>query len=203
MTEENKNEETQDQEPESTETPEPENAETAHVESEAADETTAEAEVKEVTAEAGSPDEAEDEEEDEEEEVEAEVVAKEEDEPKGPNRFEKIAMITNAQLRTDFPEFRPGDTVKVWVKIVEGNKERLQAFEGVCIAQRHGGVDETFTIRKNSWGVGVERTFFAHSKKIDRVEVIRRGQVRRAKLYYLRDRAGKSARIKERRMTKK
>jgi len=121
----------------------------------------------------------------------------------GPNGYEKVAALTRNMLKDDVPDFRPGDTVKVHVKIVEGNKERIQAYEGVVIAIKHGGLDKTFTVRKNSWGVGVERTFFIHSKKIDRIELVRRGRVRRAKLYFLRDRAGKSARIKEHRVVKK
>jgi large subunit ribosomal protein L19 len=102
-------------------------------------------------------------------------------------------------LRDDVPEFRPGDTVRVNVRVREGDKERIQAFEGVCIARKNGGVNETFTVRKLASGVGVERIFPLHSPMIASVDVVRRGQVRRAKLYYLRDRKGKSARIKERR----
>ena len=117
------------------------------------------------------------------------------------NGFTKVDEFTKGMIRTDHPDFRPGDTVKVHVKIIEGNKERIQVFEGVVIALRHGGIDETFTVRKNSWGVGVERTFFKSSPRLDKIEVTRRGRVRRAKLYYLRERAGKSARIAERRQT--
>ncbi|MCX6645336.1 MAG: 50S ribosomal protein L19 [bacterium] len=116
---------------------------------------------------------------------------------------EKVSAITDAFMKTDIPDFRPGDTVKVHVKIIEGNKERIQVFEGIVTSMKHGGADSTFTVRKTSWGVGVERTFFTHSKKLDRIEVARRGQVRRAKLYYLRQRAGKSARIKEKRLQAK
>lgn len=108
-----------------------------------------------------------------------------------------IAEITKDQLRTDLPEFRPGDTVRVHVKILEGNRERIQAFEGVVIKRRGGGISETFTVRKVSYGVGVERTFPLHSPKIAKLEVVRRGKVRRAKLYYLRNLRGKAARIKE------
>jgi large subunit ribosomal protein L19 len=108
-----------------------------------------------------------------------------------------IAEITKEQLRTDLPEFRPGDTVRVHVKIQEGNRERIQAFEGVVIKRRGGGISETFTVRKVSYGVGVERTFPLHSPKIAKLEVVRRGKVRRAKLYYLRNLRGKAARIKE------
>lgn len=110
-----------------------------------------------------------------------------------------IREITKEQLRTDLPEFRPGDTVRVHVKIQEGNRERIQAFEGVVIKRRGGGISETFTVRKVSYGVGVERTFPVHSPKIAKLEVVRRGKVRRAKLYYLRNLRGKAARIKERR----
>ncbi|MEA0554425.1 50S ribosomal protein L19 [Lysinibacillus irui] len=108
-----------------------------------------------------------------------------------------IAEITKAQLRTDLPAFRPGDTVKVHVKVVEGTRERIQIFEGVVIKRRGGGISETFTVRKISYGVGVERTFPVHTPKIANLEVVRRGKVRRAKLYYLRNLRGKAARIKE------
>lgn len=109
-----------------------------------------------------------------------------------------IADITKEQLRTDLPEFRPGDTVRVHVKVVEGTRERIQVFEGVVIKRRGGGISETFTVRKVSYGVGVERTFPLHTPKIEKIEVVRRGKVRRAKLYYLRNLRGKAARIKER-----
>ncbi|KXG10528.1 50S ribosomal protein L19 [Anoxybacillus rupiensis] len=108
-----------------------------------------------------------------------------------------IQEITKEQLRTDMPEFRPGDTVRVHVKVVEGNRERIQVFEGVVIKRRGAGVSETFTVRKVSYGVGVERTFPVHTPKIAKLEVVRRGKVRRAKLYYLRQLRGKAARIKE------
>ncbi len=108
-----------------------------------------------------------------------------------------ITEITKDQLRTDLPTFRPGDTVKVHVKIVEGTRERIQLYEGVVIKRRGGGISETFTVRKISYGVGVERTFPVHTPKIAKLEVIRRGKVRRAKLYYLRNLRGKAARIKE------
>lgn len=108
-----------------------------------------------------------------------------------------LAEITKDQLRTDLPEFGPGDTVRVHVKVIEGNKERIQVFEGVVIARKHGGINETFTVRKISHGVGVERVFMLHSPRIDKIEVVRRGKVRRAKLYYLRKKIGKAARIKE------
>ena len=110
-----------------------------------------------------------------------------------------IADITKEQLRTDHPDFRPGDTVKVHVKVVEGTRERIQVFEGVVIKRQNGGISETFTVRKISYGVGVERTFPVNSPRIEKIEVSRRGIVRRAKLYYLRNLRGKAARIKERR----
>jgi large subunit ribosomal protein L19 len=110
------------------------------------------------------------------------------------NAVEKIAM---KPPRTEIAEFTPGDTVRVYVKIKEGDKERLQAFEGVVIARKHGGVNATFTVRKISFGQGVERIFPVHSPVIDRVELVRRGVVRRAKLYYLRNLRGKAARIRE------
>ncbi len=102
-----------------------------------------------------------------------------------------------AQMRTDIPDFAPGDTVRVHVRIKEGDKERIQVFEGVVIARKHGGLRETFTVRKISFGIGVERIFPLHSPVIERIEVVRRGDVRRAKLYYLRKLKGKAARIRE------
>jgi large subunit ribosomal protein L19 len=108
-----------------------------------------------------------------------------------------ISEITKEQLRTDLPAFRPGDTVRVHVKVIEGTRERIQLFEGVVIKRRGGGISETFTVRKVSYGVGVERAFPVHTPKIAKLEVIRRGKVRRAKLYYLRNLRGKKARIKE------
>jgi large subunit ribosomal protein L19 len=110
-----------------------------------------------------------------------------------------IQAVEEQHLRKDLPPFRPGDTVKVQVKVVEGDKERLQAFEGICIRRRGGGLSATFTVRKVTYGVGVERTFPLHSPTIERIEVLRQGDVRRAKLYYLRKLRGKAARIKERR----
>lgn len=101
-------------------------------------------------------------------------------------------------LRDDLPEFRAGDTLRVNVRVREGEKERIQAFEGVCIGRKHGGVNETFTVRKISSGVGVERIFPLHSPMVESIKVMRRGRVRRAKLYYLRNLRGKAARIKER-----
>jgi large subunit ribosomal protein L19 len=112
-----------------------------------------------------------------------------------------IAEIEQAQIRSDVPDFRPGDTLKVHVKVTEGNRSRIQVFQGVVIRRQGGGLRETFTARKVSYGVGVERTFPVHSPSIDKIEVVTRGRVRRAKLYYLRDLRGKAARIKERRET--
>ncbi len=112
-----------------------------------------------------------------------------------------IQAVEEKHLRTDLPPFKPGDTVKVQVRVVEGDKERLQAFEGICIRKRGGGLSATFTVRKVTYGVGVERTFPIHSPSIDRIEVLRHGQVRRAKLYYLRGLRGKAARLKERRIS--
>ena len=109
-----------------------------------------------------------------------------------------IAEITKDQLRTDHPDFRPGDTVRVHAKVVEGSRERIQVFEGVVIKRQNGGIHETFTVRKISYGVGVERTFPLHSPRIEKIEIVRRGKVRRAKLYYMRNLRGKAARIKER-----
>ena len=108
-----------------------------------------------------------------------------------------IAEITKEYLKTNLPEFRPGDTVRVHVKIVEGERHRIQVFEGLVIKRRGGGVSETFTVRKISYGVGVERTFPVHSPNVDKIEVVRKGKVRRAKLNYLRDRVGKKAKVKE------
>ena len=111
---------------------------------------------------------------------------------------EIIRNIEKEQFRTDMPDIAIGDTVRVYVKVVEGNRERLQAFEGVVISRKHGGLRETFTVRRVSYGIGVERTFPMHSRRVDRVEVIRHGRVRRAKLYYLRDRVGKAAKLRKR-----
>ena len=110
-----------------------------------------------------------------------------------------IAEIEQAQTRPDIPDFRPGDTLKVHVRVTEGNRSRIQVFQGVVIRRQGSGSRETFTVRKVSYGVGVERTFPVHSPSIDKIEVVTRGRVRRAKLYYLRDLRGKAARIKERR----
>jgi large subunit ribosomal protein L19 len=109
-------------------------------------------------------------------------------------------LVDRAQLRDDVPAFAPGDTVKVHVRVVEGNRERTQVFQGVVIRRQGSGLHETFTVRKVSFGVGVERTFPVHSPTIAKVEVATRGDVRRAKLYYLRDRIGKAAKVKEKRV---
>jgi large subunit ribosomal protein L19 len=113
--------------------------------------------------------------------------------------MERMKEIQREGLRANVPTFDPGDTVRVMVRVREGEKERLQAFEGVCIARRGGGIDETFTVRKISAGVGVERIFPLHSPAVAEVELVRKGRVRRAKLYFLRHLAGKAARIREKR----
>jgi large subunit ribosomal protein L19 len=110
-----------------------------------------------------------------------------------------IAELEQAQTRSDIPDFRPGDTLKVHVKVTEGNRSRIQVFQGVVIRRQGGGFRETFTVRKVSYGVGVERTFPVHTPAIDKIEVVTMGRVRRAKLYYLRELRGKAARIRERR----
>ncbi len=110
---------------------------------------------------------------------------------------EIIRSLEKEQLRTDLPKFEVGDTVCVYVKVVEGTRERLQAFEGTVIAKRNGGIRETFTVRRVASGIGVERTFPIHSPRVDRVVIVRRGKVRRAKLYYIRELQGKAAKIKE------
>ena len=111
--------------------------------------------------------------------------------------MERVKAIAREGLRTNLPAFAPGDTVRGMVRVREGDKERLQAFEGICVARRGGGADETFTVRKLSAGVGVERIFPLHGPTIDSVELVRRGRVRRAKLYYLKALSGKGARIRE------
>jgi large subunit ribosomal protein L19 len=108
-------------------------------------------------------------------------------------------LIDNDSLRTDLPDFAPGDEVKVHVRVVEGGKERVQVFQGNVIARQGGGVHETYTVRKLSYGVGVERTFPLHTPTVAKLEVVKRGDVRRAKLYYLRDRVGKAAKVREKR----
>ncbi len=109
----------------------------------------------------------------------------------------RLDVVENTQLKDNIPAFQAGDTVKVHVRIKEGNKERLQVFEGIVIARKHGGARESITVRKVSFGVGVERIFPLHATVVDHIDVVRRGKVRRAKLYYLRDLRGKAARIKE------
>ena len=115
--------------------------------------------------------------------------------------MEKIEQIEKEQMRLDHPDFGPGDNVKVHVKIKEGEKERIQVFQGVVISKRKGNTNATFTVRKVSYGVGVERIFPLHSPALDKIEVVTQGRVRRAKIYYLRKLRGKAARIKERRLT--
>lgn len=109
-----------------------------------------------------------------------------------------IRAIEQEQMKNDIPAFRPGDTVKVHVKVVEGNRERIQVFEGTVIRRRGSGLSETFTVRKIAYGVGVERTFPLHSPRIAKIEITRQGKVRRSRLYYLRERVGKKAKVKER-----
>ena len=111
--------------------------------------------------------------------------------------MDMIQAFTNEQLKKEVPQFNVGDTVRVHNKIVEGSRERIQLFEGTVIAKKNGGISETFTVRRISYGVGVEKTFPLHSPRVEKVEVIRTGKVRRAKLYYLRDRVGKAAKVKE------
>ncbi|HWI62436.1 MAG TPA: 50S ribosomal protein L19 [Symbiobacteriaceae bacterium] len=114
-----------------------------------------------------------------------------------------INEIEREYLRSDIPTFRPGDTLRVHVKVVEGTRERIQAYEGVCIRRQGAGLNETFTVRRISYGVGVERTFPVHSPRLAQIDVVRRGVVRRAKLYYLRALTGKAARIREKTFVKK
>jgi len=118
-------------------------------------------------------------------------------ERRGVHNVNLVDLVEKEQLKSDIPNFRPGDTVKVHVKVVEGNRERIQIFEGTVIRRRGSGLNETFTVRRVSYGVGVERTFPLHSPRIAKIEVVRRGRVRRARLYYLRQRTGKAARVKE------
>jgi len=112
-----------------------------------------------------------------------------------------IRLIEREQMKSEMPEFRPGDTLRVQIKVVEGGKERLQAFEGVCILRSKTGLNEMFTLRRISHGVGVERTLLLHAPMLQKIEVIRRGEVRKARLYYLRDKIGKAAKVKEKKMT--
>lgn len=117
---------------------------------------------------------------------------------KGENKMNPIIKeIENAQLKAEVPAFNVGDTVKVYAKIKEGNRERVQMFEGIVLKRQHGGVRETFTVRRISYGVGVEKTWALHSPNIEKIEVVRLGKVRRAKLNYLRERVGKNAKVKE------
>lgn len=113
-----------------------------------------------------------------------------------------IKTLETRQIKENIPEFKAGDTLKVQVKVIEGGKERLQAFEGICIAIKGAGLNKNFTLRKISHGIGVERTFLINSPRVDAITVVKRGMVRRAKLYYLRDKIGKAARIKEKRVQK-
>ena len=109
-----------------------------------------------------------------------------------------LTHVEQEQIKKDIPEFRPGDTVNVYTKVVEGSRERVQVFEGVVLARKGGGLKETFTVRKLSYGIGVERVFPIHSPRIDKIEIVKKGKVRRAKLYYMRKLRGKAARIKVR-----
>ncbi|MBE6886048.1 MAG: 50S ribosomal protein L19 [Oscillospiraceae bacterium] len=111
--------------------------------------------------------------------------------------MDALKQIIDGQLKAELPEFSVGDTVRVSVRIKEGDRERIQMFEGTVIARKHGGIAETFTVRRVSYGVGVERVFPVHSPNVEKVEVVRKGRVRRSKLYYLRDRVGKAAKVKE------
>jgi len=111
--------------------------------------------------------------------------------------MDKIRTLTEGQIRTDLPELHIGDTLKVYFKVIEGTRERIQMFEGTLIKKKGGGISETFTVRRISYGIGVERTFPVNSPKINKIEISRKGKVRRAKLYYLRDRVGKRAKVKE------
>lgn len=110
--------------------------------------------------------------------------------------MDMIRLIENEQLKNNIPDFNIGDTIRVLVKVVESSKEKIQAFEGIVIKRQNGGLRETFTVRKISYGVGIERTFPLHSPRVDSIEVVRKGKVRRAKLFYLRERLGKAARVK-------
>jgi len=111
--------------------------------------------------------------------------------------MDKLAVVESEHLKREIPQFTPGDTVRIHLKVTEGGRERIQAFEGVVIARKGGGVRETFTVRRISHGVGVERTFPLHSPRIERVDVVRKGKVRQAKLYYLRGKIGREAKVKE------
>ena len=117
---------------------------------------------------------------------------------KGRYMMNILNEIGKEQLRTDLPQLNIGDTVHVYIKVKEGTRERIQVYEGTIIAKKHGGIAETFTVRRVSYGVGVEKTFLVNSPNIDHIDIVRKGKVRRAKLYYLRDRVGKAAKVKER-----
>ena len=117
---------------------------------------------------------------------------------KGRYMMNILNEIGKEQIRTDLPQLNVGDTVHVYIKVKEGTRERIQMFEGTIIAKKHGGIAETFTVRRVSYGVGVEKTFLVNSPNIDHIDIVRKGKVRRAKLYYLRDRVGKAAKVKER-----
>jgi large subunit ribosomal protein L19 len=117
--------------------------------------------------------------------------------PRSENQREEPYMITSESLQQNVTEFRPGDTVRVQYRVIEGNRERIQNFEGLCIARKGSGISETFVVRKNSFGVAVERIFPLHSPKIAQIDVVSRGDVRRAKLYYIREKVGKKARVKK------
>jgi large subunit ribosomal protein L19 len=117
--------------------------------------------------------------------------------PRSENQREESYMITSESLQQNVTEFRPGDTVRVQYRVIEGNRERIQNFEGLCIARKGSGISETFVVRKNSFGVAVERIFPLHSPKIAQIDVVSRGDVRRAKLYYIREKVGKKARVKK------
>ena len=117
---------------------------------------------------------------------------------KGRYMMNILNEIGKEQLRTDLPQLNVGDTVHVYIKVKEGTRERIQMFEGTIIAKKHGGIAETFTVRRVSYGVGVEKTFLVHSPNIDHIDIVRKGKVSRAMLYYLRDRVGKAAKVKER-----
>jgi large subunit ribosomal protein L19 len=114
-----------------------------------------------------------------------------------PSLDELVRFVQSKYLRNDLPDFKPGDTVRVYVKVKEGDRERIQPFEGIVIRKRGGGTDATFTVRRESYGIGIERTFPLHAPVIEKIEVVKRGKVRRARLYYLRELRGKSAKVKE------
>ena len=116
---------------------------------------------------------------------------------KGRYMMNILNEIGKEQIRTDLPQLNVGDTVHVYIKVKEGTRERIQMFEGTIIAKKHGGISETFTVRRVSYGVGVEKTFLVNSPNIDHIDIVRKGKVRRAKLYYLRDRVGKASKVKE------